>query len=93
MYKPSYPVYITPVSRSDPRILHSRLMAPPARYPDAQKEANKTPAYKGGTITALEGNLVDKLEDECLDGCLLTHEGEVKHDRAKALFETEGAQS
>ena len=28
------------------------------RYPDAQKEANKTPAYKGGTITALEGNLV-----------------------------------
>ena len=40
-----------------------------------------------------EGNIQDKLEDECLDGCLLTHEGEVKHDRAKALFETEGAAS
>mgnify|MGYP002639442061 FL=1 len=40
-----------------------------------------------------EGNLVDKLEDECLAGCLLTHEGEVKHDRAKALFGTEGAKS
>jgi NAD(P) transhydrogenase subunit alpha len=40
-----------------------------------------------------EGNIQDKLEDECLDGCLLTHEGEVKHERAKALFETEGASS
>jgi NAD(P) transhydrogenase subunit alpha len=40
-----------------------------------------------------EGDIQDKLEDECLEGCLLTHEGEVKHERAKALFATEGAAS
>ena len=40
-----------------------------------------------------EGNITDNLEDEVVNGCLLTHEGEVKHERGKALFETEGAAS
>lgn len=44
-------------------------------------------------LMIVEGDIQDKLEDECLEGCLLTHEGEVKHERAKALFATEGAAS
>lgn len=41
-------------------------------------------------LMIVEGALTDNLDDEVVAGCLLTHEGEVRHERGQALFQTQG---
>ena len=37
-----------------------------------------------------DGVLSDNLDDEVVKGCLLTHQGDVTHERGQALFPTQG---
>ena len=41
-------------------------------------------------LMIVEGALTDNLDDEVVAGCLLTHAGEVVHERGQALFQAQG---
>lgn len=41
-------------------------------------------------LMIVDGELTDNLDDEVVAGCLLTHAGEVVHERGQALFQAQG---